>query len=120
MKTPTVSTMSLGTAEGYLFDVPQVEPKEQTAAWHRQEFNRFMDLQRERGGLLTASQAALVLGVSRQRVQQLTNEGRFEVLEILDGRYLCGDQLMAYAAAEKMKGGRPSKLRLAFAGIVRS
>jgi predicted DNA-binding protein (UPF0251 family) len=111
---------SSATAEGYLFDVPQAEPVEQTLAWVHQQYRRFMELSNTRGGMLTLSQAALIIGVSRQRVQQLAAEGRFTVTEILEGRYIFGDEVLAFALTNRKSGRPPGKLKLAIAGLDRS
>jgi predicted XRE-type DNA-binding protein len=112
--------MSSATAEGLLFDVPQAEPKENTVAWVRQEYHRYLALSSERKGLLTQAQAAAILGVSRQRVFELVAQKRLNLIEILDGRYVFGDEVLAYASEEKSKGGRPSKLKLWTAALDRS
>ncbi len=120
METPYIPAMSSAAAEGLLFDVPQAEPQEQTLAWVRQEYHRYLALSNERKGLLTQAQAAAILGVSRQRVHELVQQKRLDMIEILDGRYVYGDEILAYASEEKSKGGRPSKLKLWAAALDRS
>jgi hypothetical protein len=104
-----------------LFDVPQAEVQqgERTLASIRQDYRRYMALSHERGGLITVSQAALILGVSRQRVQQLVAAQRLNVIEILDGRYLYGDEIIAWAESEKIVGRPTSKFKIWTAGLNR-
>ncbi len=122
MKTLICSTMNgTATAEAMLFDVPQAEVQEgeRTLASIRQDYRRYMSLSQERGGLITVSQAALILGVSRQRVQQLVAAQRLNVIEILDGRYLYGDEIIAWAESEKIVGRPTSKFKIWTAGLNR-
>ena len=86
----------------------------------------FQDMQQEHGGMLTQAQAALILGVTRSRVNQLVSEGvlrsftfritlQGESMEL--GKYVSGRAVCEYAEKEKLHGGRPSKLQLRIAGL---
>ena len=76
----------------------------------------------ESHGLWTRSQAALLLGISRQRVFQCIEAGQIETrtFTIIEGEtveYITGDELIKFATREKLKGGRPNKARLVLAGF---
>ena len=69
---------------------PASTPREGSTAWKLAEFKRFRKLSLQEGGLTQPFVASLLLGVSRQRVHQLIEEGRVLMIgpvrqEILSG-----------------------------------
>jgi hypothetical protein len=63
---------------------------------------------KENGALLPQHYAADLLGLSRQRVHVLVNEGKLKSIEVGGLRYVTESSLVAWAQAERDKGGRPS------------
>ena len=68
----------------------------------------YMRLHEEKGGLIPQAILPELLGLSKQRVSQLVRSHRFEVHQIAKVRFVTGDSLGAYVAAEK-KAGRGFK-----------
>jgi hypothetical protein len=68
----------------------------------------FIKLSKEEGGLLLASQAALLLDVSRVRVYQLMDAGLLAWWNFFGQRYLSVEQLEARRDAD-VKSGRPKR-----------
>jgi len=65
----------------------------------------------EKHGLLVPPQlAADLLGVSRQRVHQLMEQGRMKRVEVLGQVFITEDDLHAFARSER-KNGRPPKVQ---------
>lgn len=64
------------------------------------------------GVLLPQHYAADLLGISRQRVHVLVNEGRFQVVDIGGCRYVTEDSIVAYAKSARV-AGRPGKAPVA-------
>jgi len=73
----------------------------------------FLRVNREEDGLLTASQAALVLGVSTPRVAELVSNGKLRSWMFWHSRYVSARDVVVRAGSEKPKGGRPPKARAA-------
>jgi len=76
-------------------------------------FGEFQGLCKKHGGLVTAPQAAAVLGVTKQRIYQMINSGVIEPIECLGKSYVgCNeinrlmDDRAAYMAARR---GEPSE-----------
>lgn len=68
-----------------------------------------------RGGLLPQSMLADVLGVTRQRVFQFVQEGRFETVMLFGQRFITGDSLGEFISQERKSGHhfkQPSTLKL--------
>ena len=88
---------------------------------------RFVEMNASLGGLFTRAQAALLLGVAKQRVAQLLDDGRLIEHEFrieheggeseVVGRYISGAQIERYLAVERKPSGRPSKLRMVAAAL---
>ena len=86
---------------------------------------KFVEMNASLGGLFTRAQAALLLGVAKQRVAQLVQEGRLRehafTIEHADGTsevvglFISGAQIERHLVEGKKPMGRPSKLRLALA-----
>jgi len=69
-------------------------------------FQELREIVKEKGLLVPQHLAAELLGVSKQRVCTLCNEGRFEIVNVGGHRYLTENSLVAYAKEER-KVGRP-------------
>lgn len=61
----------------------------------------------ENEGLFTQSQAATMLGVTRQTVLSLVERGYLKKIELEQGIYVSGRSIKARAAGQKGKPGRP-------------
>lgn len=91
----------------------------------KDEVARFQEFTKSHGALLTQAQAALLLGVSRARVNQFVGEGRLPTVsftlrvktESEELRFIPGTALVEFMGREKLKVGRPSKARLALAAL---
>jgi len=73
-------------------------------AWD--EFDELRAVCGDRGLPLLIGHAAILLGVSVQRVQQLIYDGRFQPVIFQGRRYICEDDILAWARSER-KHGRP-------------
>jgi len=71
--------------------------------------SEFLQVNRDEDGLLTVSQAALVLGISAARAGQLCDYGKLRSWHFWKSRYVSARDVMRRAGAEKAKGGRPRK-----------
>ena len=81
-----------------------------------QEFmKRYLDLYMQHGGLFGQKQAAGMVGVSPQRIDQLIKAGRLRVVslsiktpagELVVDRAIPGSDLLAWLEAPKPRGGR--------------
>lgn len=94
-------------------EFPFVEglPKREKSKFER-VWDRFQELSKAaegKGMLLPLRMAAEIIGVSKQRVQDLIGEGRLEVLELSGERFITEVSVVAYAKSER-KAGRPVKL----------
>jgi DNA-binding XRE family transcriptional regulator len=76
-------------------------PRKGSLAHTRAQFHLFRDLSRKHHGLTQVSVAAVAIGVSRQRVYQLIEEGRLPTFDILGKIYLPCDEVEAFAAVER-------------------
>ena len=114
--------MSVVTVDqALLFDLPDdADPEEGSIAWAKQQMAIFREKSDVFGGLITQTQAALILGISRQCVAQYVSRGHLTVHEILGGKYLGGTEVIEFAKREKLKGGRPSKLAIWASALNRS
>jgi hypothetical protein len=85
---------------------PPSPPRKGSIAHTRDQFRLFRDLARKHHGLMQCSVAAVAIGVSRQRVYQLIDQGRLPTFEILGKIYLPCDEVEAFAAVERDAGTR--------------
>jgi hypothetical protein len=69
-------------------------------------FQEVRDVVKEKGALLPPVYAADLLGISRQRVHQLVNDGRLESVELRGVRYVTEASLLAWAKSEHSSGDR--------------
>ena len=70
---------------------------------------RFLRLSEEKGPLIPQPCLLDVLGVSKARVYQLVNDGRFDVVELGDRRFVTAASVEAFTAMER-PSGRPKKV----------
>lgn len=94
-------SVGMEAVQGTLF--PIVEQHAPRRSWLRE----FMDAHELHGPLVFRSHVALVLDVSRQRVQQLIDAGRIATVQIRGREYVPVAALEAFWADER-KNGRPS------------
>lgn len=95
---------SIAAGQPWLIEVPAAEEKKEPGLWD--QFQTFHALSKEVGGLIQPSIAAAVLDLSRARVCQFMNEGRFTVHELMGSKFLETREVKAFAQAER-KTGRP-------------
>ncbi len=109
--------MSTATLDSpWLFDVPTDEGTGEVTPM--QEMREFMVIQKEEGALITQTQAALLLGVTKVRVGELVGLGRFTMWEFLGGKYVSFKQVAEYCRSAR-KSGRPSKIAFLAAAVDR-
>lgn len=88
-----------------------------------ERLSQWMEASKEGGGLLPQSVLRVVLGVSKSRVSELIDEGRFECRILLGQRFVTCESIAAFIL-NKRKVGRPAKhpsaLALAKASILTS
>jgi hypothetical protein len=84
--------------------LPKREKSKVSKLWDH--FAQVRELVAQKGMLVPQQFVGQLLGVSRQRVHQLVNEGRFEVVELQGHRYLTEKSVLAFAQEER-KAGRP-------------
>jgi hypothetical protein len=108
-------TVTATSEAPWLLEVEASEAQELehgTPAWWRAELEKFRAMQRDRNGLVTQSQAALILGVTPARVGQFCDSGQLERITIFDGKYVPADALLAFSKTERRNGRPPSKMKL--------
>ncbi len=76
-------------------------PRKGSAGWKRAEWKRFRYLSLQHDGLTTTMFAQILLGVSRQRVHQLTQSGHLPSVEVLGRTFLFCDELERFARLER-------------------
>lgn len=81
-------------------------PRKYSERWNRSEMERFKKLSREHNGLTPPAFAALILGVSRQRVHQLMTIGRLTSHDIHGRVWLAVDEVEMFATLERSSGFR--------------
>jgi hypothetical protein len=84
----------------------QPTPRKGSKAWTMIELRRFRALSREHGGLTNPTFAALLLGVSRQRVHQLMMEGKLPFHDIIGRPFIQCDVLEEFSKLERSTGYR--------------
>lgn len=82
--------------------LPKREKSKLARLWDH--FQEVRAATREHGALLPQFYAAQLLGVSRQRVHELVNDGRFVVVEVAGIRYLTEASMMEFAKSERASG----------------
>jgi hypothetical protein len=68
------------------------------------DVREFMRLTKLHGGMLPISACAIVLGVSRQRVHQLVDEGTFSVHEFYGMKWLLEKEVVPFARLNRRAG----------------
>ena len=84
--------------------LPVREKSELAQLW--EELRDLREASKERGVAIPIGSAAVLLGISNQRVHQLIADGRFTPVELHGKNYICEDDIEAYAKSERV-GGRP-------------
>lgn len=79
--------------------LPKREKGKLAKLWDR--FAELRQLTEEKGMLIPQHFAAELLGVSRQRVHTLVNEGRLEAVEVGGSRFVTEPSVLAYAEADR-------------------
>lgn len=72
-----------------------------TKAWRVAEFQRYQQLARKHDGLTSVFFAKIALGVSRQRVYQLMEQGHLHSYEVLGKKFIACDMLERFMALER-------------------
>lgn len=91
----------------FMAQVPKREKSKLARVWDH--FKAVSAVVEEKGMLVPQHLAAELLGVSRQRIWVLANEGRLEGIELGGIRYVTEDSVIAFAKLER-KAGRPVEL----------
>jgi len=91
----------------FVKDVPVREKGRMAKVWDH--FQALKAVVAEKGMIVPQHLVAELLGVSRQRVCVLTDEGRFEVVMVGGVRYLTERSVVEFAKEER-KAGRPPKI----------
>lgn len=86
----------------FVDDLPKREKSRWAKLW--EQFQTARALTAEHGIILPQAAAAQLLGVSRQRVFQLVEEGRLQTLELAGCRYVTEKSIIAHAEAERRSG----------------
>jgi hypothetical protein len=86
-------------------------PRKGSKAWVVSEIQRFRDLSAQHGGLTSPWFAKVAMGVTRQRVFQMTESGQLPSFEILGKTFIACDELEAFAKIER-RTGRPPNISL--------
>lgn len=91
----------------FMAEVPKREKSKLARVWDH--FKAVSAVVEQKGMLVPQHLAAELLGVSRQRIWVLANEGRLEGVELGGIRYVTEDSVIAFAKLER-KAGRPVAL----------
>jgi len=87
--------------------LPKREKSKLAKLWDT--FKELHEVAKEKGMFVPPHVAASLLGVSRQRVHVLLNEGRIETVQVAGERYVLEDSLVAFCKLERASG-RPINL----------
>ena len=68
------------------------------------DIKEFMRITKVRGGLVPMSAVATILGVSRQRVHQLADEGTFTVFEFYGMKWLLEEEVVSFGKLKRAAG----------------
>jgi hypothetical protein len=85
-----------------------LDGSEEAPAEASRGFAQFMELSSREKGLLLPAQAAIVLGVSNQRVLQLVEAGKFQSWEFFGKSYVSAREIEQRRSAD-VKSGRPPR-----------
>lgn len=90
----------------FVVELPKRERSKVRDIW--QAFREFSKETEAKGGPVPVTLAAKLLGISRQRVWFLMQEGKLERVTFEDHAFVTGDSIVAMAKTER-KAGRPVK-----------
>jgi hypothetical protein len=92
-------------AQPWLMEVPAstVAPSAQD------QWNEYLRVNEEQGGLISQALAAKLLGVSRARVGQLIERKKLAAWKLLDHSWVSATEIMQRCTATPDLGGRPKK-----------
>ena len=79
------------------------------------DIKEFMRITKLHGGLVPMSAVATILGVSRQRVHQLADEGTFTVFEFYGMKWLLEEEVVSFGKLRRQAGENqhePSKKQM--------
>lgn len=91
----------------FVAELPKRERSKLGTLWDR--FKELKAITEEKGMLLSPAFCSALLGVSRQRVYQLMEDGRMERVDVHGQTFITEESLIAWARAEH-KNGRPLKI----------
>lgn len=97
----------------FVAEMPKRERSKVATLWDR--FNQLKAITEEKGMLLPPAFCAQLLGVSRQRIYVLMDEGRLEKIEVDSHTFVTEASFIEWCKAEH-KNGRPTKLQNATFG----
>lgn len=104
MNTDTVMFEAAASDFPFVAELPKREKSKVVQLWDAiQDMRRIYETE---GLLIPQPLAAKLLGLSRQRVHQLGNEGRLMVVTVNDHPFVTENSVLAYAKSER-KAGRP-------------
>jgi hypothetical protein len=81
-------------------------PRKGSAAWISAEWQKFSDLAAEHRGLTQPVMAAMALGVSRARVNQLMDTGHLRSFEVMGKRFVSCADVEAFGMLDRHSGFR--------------
>lgn len=87
-------------------------PKREKSRFQRvmDEFERFGEVQKQKGLLVPAHFASRILDVCKQRVTQLMDEGKLERIDFNGHPFITRNSIINYLKNNKGKVGRPRKV----------
>jgi hypothetical protein len=88
----------------FVAELPKREVRKVRSLW--EEFKDMVAVVEERGAMLPPQAVADLLGVSRQRILELVDNGRFKPFVFRGHKYIFEDEIVAFAESER-KNGRP-------------
>lgn len=88
----------------FVADLPKREVSKLRTLW--EDFKALKPIVEKRGALVTPQAACDLLGVSRQRVLELIDQGRFTPIRFHGRVLVAEDDIVAFAESER-KNGRP-------------
>lgn len=98
-------------------------PKREKSRYEQmmERYKQVREVVERKGMIVPAQLGAKILGVSRQRLDELIGEGRIERIDLDSHVYVTEDTLLAYAQSER-KTGRPSKFveEVGTKGVIRA
>ena len=105
----------------FVSDLPKSEVKQVKSFWD--EVKEMAEVSEANGFLVPPVAAAEMLGVSRARITQFQQDGRLRVWTFRGRPFVCGDDIVKLAEAERNCGTRlktPQNLREAAAVAIRA